>query len=525
MTTTQKDQTTQGAVPPARGKQNTGTIRWRGDRADVRLSLGAPHGRRTFALAVAITTEAQAAARGALLADLAARLRAVNRVTLALPLLERLAVAEGARDVQVTTKAIEVVIAGDTVALPTSAMTFGELATRWTSGELARLYPDHERPKRTADKDAQRFASYLRDIIGAVPLASFTLDHAKHAMRQLPPHLAPATRRQVAQIIRRVLALAVFPVCAIEKNPIPPDFLPRTGDRKAMTYLYPDEDAALLACTKVPPDVARAVPLPFRLLYGFLAREGMRVGEALALKWADVDFTRGMVTLVKNKTNDPRAWALRPDVLRALRAWRTWQKGRGILGSLVFVDEQGRPLRVRSEQLQAHLRAAGVERAALFERDEDRQPLRVHDLRAGFITTALANGETETWVQDRTGHKSSIMINRYRRMARAAEQVAMGNFSPLDTAIPELATLAAAPPAAGPPLVQTRANGREPSPEAPEAPEERRLVTYPDAQDALKIPVSAVRFRPWAQTLHHASRARPLAALQRGRFGVDGFPF
>jgi len=42
----------------------------------------------------------------------------------------------------------------------------------------------------------------------------------------------------------------------------------------------------------------------------------------------------------------------------------------------------------------------------------------VHDLRATFITVNLANGRTETWVADRTGHRSSVMIDRYRRAAR-----------------------------------------------------------------------------------------------------------
>ena len=55
-----------------------------------------------------------------------------------------------------------------------------------------------------------------------------------------------------------------------------------------MAYLYPEEDARLLAC------VAK-VPLPSRLLWGFLAREGMMVGEALSLTFGDLDLERGAV--------------------------------------------------------------------------------------------------------------------------------------------------------------------------------------------------------------------------------------
>jgi hypothetical protein len=51
------------------------------------------------------------------------------------------------------------------------------------------------------------------------------------------------------------------------------------------------------------------------------------------------------------------------------------------------------------------LRTAGVTRAELFERTASRQPIRVHDLRALFVTVNLANGKTAEWVVDRTGHR------------------------------------------------------------------------------------------------------------------------
>jgi integrase len=64
--------------------------------------------------------------------------------------------------------------------------------------------------------------------------------------------------------------------------------------------------------------------------------------------------------------------------------------------------------------------------------------MRVHDLRASFATLALASGKSETWVADRTGHKSSQMINRYRRSARTAAELGLGWFAPMHEAIPEL---------------------------------------------------------------------------------------
>jgi hypothetical protein len=45
---------------------------------------------------------------------------------------------------------------------------------------------------------------------------------------------------------------------------------------------------------------------------------------------------------------------------------------------------------------------------------------------------------TEAWITDRTGHKSSQMIYRYKRQARTHAELNPGGFVPLYEAIPEL---------------------------------------------------------------------------------------
>jgi integrase len=189
---------------------------------------------------------------------------------------------------------------------------------------------------------------------------------------------------------------------------------------RATAWLYPAEEQALLACERV--------PLGRRVLYGFLAREGARCGEALALAWTDLDLERGVVRLDTNKTDDPRAWALAPGVAAALKRWRKLADG----GELVFRAPNEARL---AEAFRADLRAAKIDRAELFERSPTRRPIRVHDLRATFVTLSLAAGRSETWVADRTGHRSSVMINAYRRAARHAAELGLGELAPLDGAL------------------------------------------------------------------------------------------
>jgi len=160
-------------------------------------------------------------------------------------------------------------------------------------------------------------------------------------MRALSSDLSAATRRHVAQLMTRLLSLAVFPLRLLKANPLPRGFLPKPGPTKALAWLYPDEDRSVLGCADV--------PLCWRVLYGFLEREGPRSSEAIGLALNDVDLERGIVTLDQNKTDDPRAWALSPGVVRALRAWKALREealGRTLSGTEpLFVDEEGGPSR------------------------------------------------------------------------------------------------------------------------------------------------------------------------------------
>ena len=298
-------------------------------------------------------------------------------------------------------------------------LTLADLGKAWTTNEIAAAHPDHVRAKRSAPKDAERLAVLCRSV-GKVPVRSFTLAHAKLAMAALPRGLSSATRRQYAQILVRLMNLAVYPLEIIDRSPLPRGFLPKVTRAKATAWLYPAEDARLLACTRI--------PLARRVLYGVLAREGLRCGDALGLQWTDLDLERGAIRLDTNKTDDPRAWALAPGVAKALEQWQTRSASDRVFSGVL---NEGR----LAEAFRADLALAKVDRPELFERSASRVPIRVHDLRATFVTLALANGRSESWVSDRTGHRSSVMIQQYRRAARTAAELDLGELAPLDRAL------------------------------------------------------------------------------------------
>ncbi len=303
-----------------------------------------------------------------------------------------------------------------------AAITFEQFALRWTSGQLHLDHPDHVAAKQS-EGDENILKNRIRPIVGPVPLVAFTLEDADRVMRELPRDLSPAYRRAVAQVVHRVLSLAVYPARIIKANPLPKGWLPKIGRAKAKSFLYPKEEAALLA--------NKAIDIRYRMLIGVLCREGMRKSEARALTWDDLDLANGTVTLDQNKTDAPRSWPLDAGVVRALVKWK---KARGGSGPFDGLDVQH-----LGEFLRVWLRASGVTRSQLFADTDQRMHFRAHDTRSTFVTLSLAVDKSEAWVMRRTAHKSSAMIARYTVAAANARELGLGPLAPLDKAIPELA--------------------------------------------------------------------------------------
>ena len=419
------------------GRQSSGNVYKSRGRLFIRVRVSAKH--RPSAMLVTLD-DREARDRATLANKLVNELRDAGKLEYLDRVLEQCAAAR-VSDLPKLSKLVAGICAGTERPqreLPTSP-TFKSVRERWTSEELAEDFPDHVKRKRTAHDDELLAARYIEPIeiepgitFGDLPIGTVRLDHCERVMSKLPTHLAPTSRRHVAQVLSRVLALAVYPLRHIAASPLPKGFLPPVRERKAKGYLFPEEEAKLLACTALDDNGNALVPLEYRVLYGFLSREGMRKGEALSLAWSSLDVERGLVRLDENKSDDPRAWSLSPDVARALKRWKEIAPPR----ALVFaVPEEGKHL---ADALRTHLRAAGVDRAELFERTKTRMRVRVHDLRATFVTVNLANGKSETWIADRTGHRSSEMINRYRRASRTFAELRLGQLAPLDVAIPEL---------------------------------------------------------------------------------------
>ena len=144
-----------------------------------------------------------------------------------------------------------------------------------------------------------------------------------------------------------------------------------------------------------------------RLLLATLILAGLRLGEALDLRWRDVDLAAGRLRVIDSKTD---AGVREVDLLPLLREeLATYKAGcRNASGSaLVFATGTGgtpkNPSNVRNRMLAGSVKLANEhrEKAGLGPLPDRLTP---HSLRRTFISLLLAEGEDPPYVMRQVGH-------------------------------------------------------------------------------------------------------------------------
>lgn len=279
---------------------------------------------------------------------------------------------------------------------PHGAMTVGEYLERWLvniEGTVA------ERTLETYTLQAKHLIAAAGDL-ALYGLTGFDLEtRLKVYFRD--QSLAPATVRCIYGVMRTALRRGRDG--GVIDGDLAVSLRPPRVPRKERRVLTPEELARLL-------DVARGYK--HHLVIRVLALTGMRLGEALGLRWQDVDLERR--TLTVRQSVNVRARKVN-DRLKTAASYRTLaldretvellverKRGRGAtkvaaLGGLIFCAEDGRP--VRAESVRAALGRA-LRKAGLAH-------IRVHDLRHTAGSLMLDAGQPLATVSAFLGHSST----------------------------------------------------------------------------------------------------------------------
>lgn len=306
--------------------------------------------------------------------------------------------------------------------------TVGEFLTRWLAdivepGKCPATYRAYAYVSRT----------HLIPALGHVQLAKLTPQHVQAMLRaKREAGLSPISVKQLRDVLRNALNQAVkwgFIARNVALLVEPPKV-----EQRDITTLTPDQGQQLL-------DAAKGDRL--EALYRVALSLGLREGEALGLRWQDVDLekgtlrivvalqlVKGKLVLVKPKTTrSQRVLPLPATLVSALRAHRMRQLAdRLVAGSrwqehgLVFASKVGTPIHPRNLLRAFYLL---LERAELTR-------MRFHDLRHSCATLLAAQGVPARVAMEILGHSdirttlsvyTHVLDDSKRQAAEAMERL------------------------------------------------------------------------------------------------------
>jgi integrase len=254
-----------------------------------------------------------------------------------------------------------------------------------------------ERVRRIGPEDTARFNEVLRDS-----------------------GCAPSTRAKHLRVLGACLQAAIYYRYADSNTvrELPPAQRPRP-ERKEAAYFQNDELPRLFAHLRTE---------PFRTLCLVPLKTGMRQGELLALRWADVDLEQAVIrvrssyssgSLGTPKNRERRDVDLISDVVELLARWLACSSG----DDLVFGGQNGHRFLSPTVVLRRHLYPAMT--LARIERVGPTQEKRTfHSFRHTFAKCALESGAQISWLSRHLGHSSlKVTTDIYGHWERAERKL------------------------------------------------------------------------------------------------------
>jgi integrase len=294
------------------------------------------------------------------------------------------------------------IVAGEFLPGDKPKMSFDEAADSFLAYSKAR--------KKTFRNDAQ-IVERLKTFFGNRPLESLTVNLVDAYLlqrRQQGSQVKPGKTLKNATLNRDVACLKTIVSRAVlnrqlERDPIVG--LQRFKEHSRDRTLSAEEYQALLNCCS--PHLRNIVELAYWT--------AMRRGEILGLRWDQVDFKNGVITLeaADTKTQEKREIPLNEKLIAL------FQRIPRTLGSPYVFFYQGKRVKDPRNGFATACRKAGIE------------DFRFHDLRHCAVTNFRKAGVSDTVIMSISGHKTYAVFRRYDRVDREDRKAALGRMAGL----------------------------------------------------------------------------------------------
>ena len=261
------------------------------------------------------------------------------------------------------------------------------VADRWTIGRLWEEYKS-SRPKGVNRSDASFWGVYLEKPFGGKePKELVKLDTDRLRINLLKTR-KPQTVKHVLALLRRII---IFGVDRGLCPALPFKITLPSVDNIKTEDLSPGHLQALFAAIESTPHQTAAAMMKLALF------TGMRRGEIFKLRWDDLDFHRGFISIIEPKGGKSQKIPMNKNAEEVLA---TIPK----TSEYVFPARTGGPRKDISKDLREIKEAAGL--------PADFRPL--HGLRHVYATMLASSGKVDMFtLQKLLTHKSSQMTQRY----------------------------------------------------------------------------------------------------------------
>lgn len=268
-----------------------------------------------------------------------------------------------------------------------------------------------ERWRRTANvaqgvgtRSMQTYSGVLRlhvyPVIGTLPIRDVKPSHVADVMgRMADKGLSRAYQHQAHKAISGVFKMAIADELVI-RNPTQAVKAPRGGHA---AKVVPDRGQVLAMIDRATPDPR------MRVFVATLAYSGLRIGEALSLRWADWDGA-GTLRVMHTKGGKPRAVPVPAKLQTELAAWRRAQAAER-LASIWWSDEDWILSADVGTRWDPHNARKRFRRLVEGDPDNGIDPIcpgaTPHSLRHATATLLLEEGVPMRVVSELLGHSST----------------------------------------------------------------------------------------------------------------------
>jgi integrase len=299
---------------------------------------------------------------------------------------------------------------------PREVPTFHEFASEWLATRKPEL-----RPRTVADYE-WALSYHLLPFFCGHRLTAITVAEVDRfkAAKLREGKLGAAQINKVLKLLAQIIDVAIEYELIDRANPARGRRRRVKVSKPNRTWVEPEQLMALI-------DRADSYLRP---ILATLAGAGLRVGEAIALDWRDVNLATGTLRVGEAKTDAGayREVDLPGGLIEALTEWKAWRDRTGA-SEPVFVTRGGRRQTVTNvdHRLKAAIKAAN-ERLDELGIEAISEWITPHSLRRTYASIRAASGDSPIYIAEQLGHEDPGFTFRVYAKASKRRDKLEGNY-------------------------------------------------------------------------------------------------